>query len=323
MAEQSKKIIQGTKEWFALRKGKITGTRIQKAAKECIWTKGNQWDALARDMFREENGLSQDPFDARALYAISYGKDNEPKAIQRLKDEMGFQIQDSPFVNHPDYDWLGMSPDGIILNGPGGGLSAVEIKCPQTKPVTDVKKQKRNYWHQMQLGMECMDIDKMLFFQWYEDSHYIEWVDRDPDWADIYIPKAKEFMDWYKEAKKDAENITSWSMEKTEPGVPYKDIEDNDDTKKLASVLLEIKVTQQKIKELDAVKKELSERLVKENNGAFRTSSVKCHLTQATGRIDYKRLIEDKDIPVHEVEGYRSEGATRIYTRLMEDKDAS
>ena len=37
-------------------------------------------------------------------------------------------------------------------------------------------------------------------------------------------------------------------MEKTEPGVPYKDIEDNDDTKKLVSVLLEIKVAQQKIK---------------------------------------------------------------------------
>ena len=48
---------------------------------------------------------------------------------------------------------------------------------------------------------------------------------------------------------------------------------------------------------------------------------MKCHLTQATGRIDYKRLIEDKAIPVHEVEGYRSEGDTRIYTRIVEDKN--
>ena len=130
----------------------------------------------------EKRGLSQDPLDARALYAISYGKDNEPKAIQRLKDEMGFREYRLPFVNHPDYDWLGMSPDGIILNGPGGGLSAVEIKCLQTKPVTDVKKQKRNYWHQMQRkgvhGHRC----EMLFFSGMKDSHYIEWVDRDLDW---------------------------------------------------------------------------------------------------------------------------------------------
>ena len=85
--------------------------------------------------------------------------------------------------------------------------------------------------------------------------------------------------------------------------------------------MLEIKILQQKIKELDADKKEISARLISDNNGAFRTPSVKCHLTQATGRIDYKRLIEDKDIPVHEVEGYRSEGDTRIYTRIVEDKN--
>ena len=321
MVEAIKKVIQGTKEWFALRMGRITGTRIQRAVKEDIWVTSNPWESLAIDMFREENGLPQIPFDSRALYAISRGKENEPKAIQTLKD-MGYEIVDSPFVVHPDHDWLGMSPDGILVRGRNGNVSAVEIKCPQTKPVSDVKKQKRNYWHQMQLGMECMDIDEMLFFQWYETGeHFQEWVNRDPEWASIYIPKAKEFMDWYKEAKKDPENIARWSIEYKEPGVPYKDIEDNDETSQLAKVMLDIKVAQQKLKDLDAVKKKLSEKLINEHNGAFRTPSVKCHLTQATGRIDYKRLIEDKEIPVHEIEGYRSEGATRIYTRLMEAKD--
>ena len=318
---QSAKIVQGTKEWFALRMGKITGTRIQRAVKEDIWAKGDQWDDLAIDMFREEHMLPQRPFDSRALYAITRGKENEPKAIKTL-ESLGYIIQDSPFVSHPDYDWLGMSPDGILLKGRKGGPAAVEIKCPQTKPIKDVKKQKRNYWHQMQLGMECMDIDEMLFFQWYETGEYVqEWVDRDPDWANIYIPKAKEFIDWYYTAKKDPENIARWSVEYKEPGVPYKDVDDTEDTKKLVSIMLEIKILQQKIKELDADKKEISAKLISENNGAFRTPSVKCHLTQATGRIDYKRLIEDKEIPVHEVEGYRSEGDTRIYTRIVEDKN--
>ena len=41
---QPAKVVQGTKEWFALRMGKITGTRIQRAAKEDIWAKGDQWE---------------------------------------------------------------------------------------------------------------------------------------------------------------------------------------------------------------------------------------------------------------------------------------
>ena len=54
-------IKQGTPEWHQQRANRITGTRIPKAVQECMWTKGDQWEALGRDMYREAHHLPQDP----------------------------------------------------------------------------------------------------------------------------------------------------------------------------------------------------------------------------------------------------------------------
>ncbi len=314
-------IQQGSAAWHEQRKNRITGTRISKAAKEDIWAKGDQWEVLARDMFREAHRMPQDPFDQRAMFAITHGKDSEPVAIQCLEN-MGYKISQPSFVVHPEHKWMGMSPDGIMLKGRNGKVSAVEVKCPQSKPCKDVKEQKRNYWHQMQLGMECMDIDEMLFFQWYSDEeHYQEWVKRDPRWADVYIPKAKEFMDWYNEAVKDPENIARWSEDKEEPGVNYKKVKDCSASENLAETLKELGDLKQKIGTLESKKKELSAMLIKQHGGAFSTGTVRGHMTHARGRINYSRFVKDQKIERDILEGYRSEGDSRIYTKLVEEKE--
>ena len=314
-------ITQGSQAWHDQRSNRVTGTRIPKAVNECQWTKGDQREALGRDMYRESHRLTQDPFDQRAMYAITHGKNSEPIALKDL-ERLGYTIRQPSFIIHPKYDWLGMSPDGILIKGRGGKVSAVEVKCPQAKPVADVKKQKRNYWHQMQLGMECMDIEEMLFFQWYShDEFYQEWVARDPSWADTYIPKAKEFMDWYKLKSKDPEYIAKWSQDKEEPGVNYRKVTEDSNTEELARILKELNEMTGRKSSLEKRKKELSAELIKKHSGAFSTPSVRCHMTQARGRIDYKKLVDDQDIPYEVLEGYRSEGDSRIYTKLMEGKD--
>jgi putative phage-type endonuclease len=313
------KIKQGTPEWHEQRANRITGTRICKAAKECIWTKGDQWESLGRDMYREANKLTQDPFNQFAMYAMKHGTDSEPLALATLS-EMGYKITQPSFVIHPKHNWMGISPDGIIVQGRDGKVSAVEVKCPQGKPCTNVKEQKRNYWHQMQMAMECMDIDEMLFFQWYSnDEHYQEWIERDRSWAETYIPKAEDFMVWYNEKRIDPNYIERWNQEKEEPGINYKAVDDEDDTSELASVLKELKELKDKISILDERKKILSAVLIAKHGGAFSTSQVKCHMTQARGRINYARLVKDQEIPVDVMESYRSEGDSRVYTKLLEE----
>jgi len=312
-------IKQGTAAWHDQRSNRITGTRLPKAVDECIWTKGDQWEALGRDIYREANHFKQDPFNQFAMFAMKHGTDSEPLALKTLAG-MGYKITQPSFVVHPEHDWMGISPDGIMLKGRNGSISAVEIKCPQSKPCEDVKVQKRNYWHQMQMAMECMDIDEMLFFQWYSETEYFEqWISRDPKWAETYIPKAKKFMDWYNEKSKDVTYIERWSEDKDEPGINYKTVEDTDETSELATVLKELKQLKDRSSVLDIRKKELSAMLIKKHGGAFGTSSVKCHMTQARGRINYSQLVKDQNIERDVLEEYRSEGDSRIYTKLLEE----
>ena len=316
-------VVQGSQAWHDQRTNRITGTRFAGAVKEHIWLKGDQWDAMGRDMYREWKKLPQDPFDQRALYAIAMGKENEPKALKTL-EKLGYQIVQPSFVVHPKYDWMGMSPDGVLVKGRNGKTSAVEVKCPQTKPCTNVREEKRNYWHQMQLGMECMDIDEMLFFQWYSDTEYHqEWVEREPQWAEIYIPKAKEFIDWYNKACKDPNYISSWSEDKDGFGITYKQVENTDKTEELAEIQVSLAEVSAKKDELEKRKKELAKDLVAENKGSFETltknGKVRCHMTQAKGRVNYSNLVKEEKIPYETVEKYRQEGDTRIYTKLIED----
>ena len=90
-------IKQGTPEWHDQRKNRITGTRLPRAVKECAWAKGDQWEALGRDIYREAHNLSQDPFDQRAMFAITYGKDHEPIALQQLKENPQVEPKRPPY----------------------------------------------------------------------------------------------------------------------------------------------------------------------------------------------------------------------------------
>ena len=264
-------IKQGSEAWHEQRANRITGTRQCKTAHECQFTKGDQWEALGRDMYREANKMSQDPFNQFAIFAMKHGTDSEPLALKTLSN-MGYKISQPSFVVHPKHDWLGISPDGILLQGRDGDISAVEVKCPQGKPVTDVKE-----------------------------------------------PKAKEFMDWYNEKKLDPDYIERWSQEKEEPGINYKTVDDDDKTSELASDLTELKQLKDRSSILDERKKELSALLITKHGGAFGTSQVKCHMIQARGRINYARLVKDQEIPRDVMESYRSEGDSRIYTKLLEE----
>ena len=61
-------------------------------------------------------------------------------------------------VQHPNYSFLGASPDGIVMKGPIRGRM-VEIKCPMPGSIDkDGNTVRHSYWCQMQLQMEVCDL---------------------------------------------------------------------------------------------------------------------------------------------------------------------
>lgn len=91
----------------------------------------------------------------------------------------GLQIVDTTCIPHPDYPFLGASPDGILrcfdkthpLHN-----RLIEIKCPISRVVDGTVS--NAYMCQMQLQMECTRISKCEFVEFkFKDLTYTEWVD--------------------------------------------------------------------------------------------------------------------------------------------------
>ena len=86
---------------------------------------------------------------------------------------------------HPEYTWLGGSPDGITESG-----KLVEIKCPLKRMITP--EVPVYYMPQLQLLMEILDLDEAVFIQ-YKPSD-ITW----PKPYEFVVTEVKRDRDWFK-----------------------------------------------------------------------------------------------------------------------------
>ena len=62
--------------------------------------------------------------------ALEYGKEMEPAAVAAYEALIGDFIEEAGFIKHPQYDFIGASPD-FLVGLDGGG----EIKCPESSEV--------------------------------------------------------------------------------------------------------------------------------------------------------------------------------------------
>jgi putative phage-type endonuclease len=119
-----KSIEQGSPEWHALRLGKVTGTRLKE-----LMGKDNLSlvDELIAEMI---SGQTEDVF---INFAMQRGTDLEPIARKAYEEYSECKVEEIGFIQSDKYEWFGMSPDGLIMEGAGKYLKAIEIKCPSTK----------------------------------------------------------------------------------------------------------------------------------------------------------------------------------------------
>lgn len=183
-------INQLSPEWFEARKSKITGSRIGGILGLSPFQTAAQ---VMRSMVREYHGA---PSEFNGNVATEYGSALEPVALFEYEMQTGLSVDAAPFVLHPEYNWLGASPDGIVH--PDG---LIEIKCPfslrnggEFKSVGQLP----HYHAQMQLQMACTGAEWCDFVQYSQPLGLsIVRVQRDPEWLPAVMPALLRFLEQY------------------------------------------------------------------------------------------------------------------------------
>lgn len=161
-------VEQGSPEWFALRAGKITGTKMKKAmSKDYL----SLVDSIIADM---EKGISDDDSDFMSDDMLR-GTELEPLAREQYELITGNIVQIYGFVQSDIQPILCLSPDGFI-----GADGAIEIKSPRTK--THIK-----YMRQDKIPSEYEEQVNTYFMvnpnlQWLDFISYDPTLLRKPIW---------------------------------------------------------------------------------------------------------------------------------------------
>lgn len=115
---------QRSDEWFAMRAGKITGSafsdvmNILKGGEAGV----NRKNLIARLAVERITGVCADTFQNEAMRR---GTELEAEACASYEAETGDFVEHIAFVVHPSYDFIGVSPDGLV-----GDEDLTEFKCP-------------------------------------------------------------------------------------------------------------------------------------------------------------------------------------------------
>ena len=177
---------QRSQEWHEFRVGKITASRFAD-----VMSKGkNGKSSERRNTYLREivaeilTGKAKDSVSAASL---SWGTEVEPFAREAYELETGNLVTETGFLLHPDLEFIGCSPDGLI--GTDGGM---EMKCPKDPQVhvkTLLEGMPVEHTAQVQ---GCMYVTGR---QWWD---FVSYDPRQPDGTRLYIqriPRDSDFME--------------------------------------------------------------------------------------------------------------------------------
>jgi len=105
-------VIQGSSEWHELRCGKFTGSRF---ADLMAMTKSGPSTSRANlIMTLALERLTGTPEEGFQNDAMRRGTELEPLARGAYEAHTGELVEQVPFVVHPDFPYVGVSPDGLL-----------------------------------------------------------------------------------------------------------------------------------------------------------------------------------------------------------------
>ena len=171
----SEEIIQRTEEWYSVRIGRVTASRVADImAKTKSGPSASRKNYMAELVCERLTGTKADSFTSSAM---QWGIDNEAAARQAYEAQMFADVAQIGFVDHPSIKMAGCSPDGLV-----GDDGLIEIKCPNTATHIETLisgEADKKYFAQMQMQMSCtgrawcdfvsydprLPVDLMLFIK--------------------------------------------------------------------------------------------------------------------------------------------------------------
>lgn len=185
-------IQQGTPEWLALRAGKVTASRVADIlAKTKTGVSASRGNYLIQLAIERATGNIEPSYTNEAM---QWGIENEAQARMAYEVASGNFVDQVPFVDHPNIDDFGCSPDGLV-----GNLGLVEIKCPNSSTHWSYIKDNappNKYYIQMQAQMACTNTE------WCD---FVSFDPRMPDRSQLLIVRVEreqEFINQMEEAVK-------------------------------------------------------------------------------------------------------------------------
>jgi len=118
---------QGSSEWLRARAGKITASNAWKIIDRTA--KGLPTADHTNFKFSlVTERLTGEPTPTFVNDAMRHGTNTEPEARAFFSELFDVTVEEVGFITHPEFDFMGCSPDGIIA-----GDTLLEIKCLTTK----------------------------------------------------------------------------------------------------------------------------------------------------------------------------------------------
>lgn len=120
-------VVQGTAAWLQERVGRITSSRMvdlmakrKRGTEEMACKRGYRMELICERL----TGRAAEHYVSREM---EHGIENEPFARSAYEVGTGVMVDEVGFVLHPNMDFGGASPDGLV-----GDDGCIEIKCPTT-----------------------------------------------------------------------------------------------------------------------------------------------------------------------------------------------
>ena len=198
-------IEQGTPEWFDLRRGWCTGSRVKdvlaKTKNGISASRGNYLIELA---LQRITGEFPESFTSEAM---QWGIDQE--SVARVKYEIKTKnfVDKATFIVHPEIPKFGASPDGLInLDG------MIEIKNPNSATHIKYLKTKqapKEYFIQMQAQLACAqrewndfvshdsrfpESSQMMIVRVYRDDKFIKEMENEVKQFLIEVDELTDFI---------------------------------------------------------------------------------------------------------------------------------